>query len=96
MIRFMYNLKYAKKFKKSIKRYVSNVAFKKDVLRYVTDKLLAKEKLEEKFKVHELKGSMAGQMELHLAPDILLTYEYQDDVLVLLYLNIGSHTELFD
>lgn len=92
----MYILKYSKKFKKNIKRFRSNVAFKSEVLRHVTDKLLAKEKLDEKFRVHELKGDMSGQMELHLAPDILLTYEYQDDVLVLLYLNIGSHSELFD
>ena len=61
----------------------------------ISNKLIAGEKLEEKFRDHELKGDLQGERECHIAPDILLKYKYQKDILILLYIDIGSHSDLF-
>ena len=58
--------------------------------------LLAKnENLPMQYKDHELKGEFKGIRECHVQNDILLLYTKQDDVLVLLLVDIGTHSALF-
>jgi mRNA interferase YafQ len=54
------------------------------------------ETLEARYKDHELKGEWKGYRECHIRPDVLLVYQIQDDVLILLLVDIGSHAQLFE
>ncbi|MCX6077388.1 MAG: type II toxin-antitoxin system YafQ family toxin [Campylobacterales bacterium] len=56
--------------------------------------LLCNIKLVEKYKDHQLLGSMKEFRECHVKPDLLLIYMIENDVLKLV--DIGSHSELFD
>ena len=50
--------------------------------------------LENKYRDHQLKGSMKAFRECHLKPDLLLVYMVEDNVLKLV--DVGTHAELFD
>ena len=91
----MYILDLTKKFKKSFKRVKKNPRFKDEIFQEVVGKLLLGEKLDSKFKDHQLTGRLKDYRECHLAPDILLMYEYRENILYLILTNIGSHSELF-
>ena len=59
-------------------------------------KLLAKDDvLPMQYRDHELKGEFKGIRECHVQNDILLLYTKQDDVLVLLLVDIGTHSSIF-
>ena len=51
-------------------------------------------KLAEKHQDHALKGDRAGTRECHIRPDWLLVYKIKNDVLELLLLETGTHSEL--
>jgi mRNA interferase YafQ len=82
-------------FKKSYKRVSANPNFKEDVLENILYKLANNEKLDEKYLDHKLTGDLEGKKECHIQPDILLIYEIRKEELILILLNIGSHSELF-
>ncbi len=44
---------------------------------------------------HALSGDYAGCRECHIEPDWLLVYRYQQEELVLLLVDTGSHSDLF-
>lgn len=56
--------------------------------------LLCDVRLVEKYKDHQLIGSMKEFRECHVKPDLLLIYMIEDNDLKLV--DIGSHSELFD
>ena len=94
---YKYNVFYSSKFKRDLKKVESqgkNVTKLFDVV----DKLAIKEKLEPKYKNHILKNSKRYKncFECHIEPDWLLVYQYLDDKLVLLLVNTGSHSEVFN
>jgi mRNA interferase YafQ len=60
----------------------------------VAYKLLNGIKLDEKYFDHNLKGEYSGFRECHLKPDLLLVYTIENDTLK--FVDIGSHSELFD
>ena len=45
---------------------------------------------------HRLKGSRKKQWECHIQPDWLLVWEQNDNQLTLLFLETGTHSDLFD
>jgi mRNA interferase YafQ len=49
-----------------------------------------------KYKPHVLHGNRQGQWECHIKPDWLLIWEQHDDELILIMLNTGTHSDLFD
>ena len=51
--------------------------------------------LPKEYKPHLLKGNYKGCMECHLAPDWLLVWKQNDNELVLLLVDIGSHSDIF-
>ncbi len=53
------------------------------------------EKLDTKFKDHDLSGSYKGTRECHIEPDWLLIYEIDNNTLVLMLYRLGTHSELF-
>ena len=67
-----------------------------DELWTVVGKLLNGETLEEKYRAHILTGDRKGQWECHILPNWLLIWEQHDTELVLIMLNTGTHSDLFD
>ncbi len=91
----MYILKTTSKFRTSLKKYKSDKVFKKKIFDDVLSKLISGEKLDEKYKDHRLTGNLSLYRECHISPDILLVYEIKNTELVLMLINIGSHSNLF-
>lgn len=66
-----------------------------DELWTVVEKLLQGEELEKKYRAHILTGNRKGQWECHIRPDWLLIWEIQEDKLILVMVNTGTHADLF-
>lgn len=52
-------------------------------------------KLERKYKEHELTGDFKGLTECHIKPDWILIYLIEQDILTLTLVNTGTHSDLF-
>ena len=88
-----YEVKFTTQFKKDLKLAKKQ---NKDIekLFAVVELLANGEKLDFKYKDHDLSGNYKGTRECHIEPDWLLVYEYKNDVLVLMLYRLGSHSEL--
>ncbi len=51
--------------------------------------------LPKEYSPHKLKGNHRNQWECHIEPDWLMTWEQNDTELTLLFLETGSHADLF-
>ncbi len=60
----------------------------------VVDKLSKHQKLEAKYKSHNLRGSFKNCFECHIEPDWLLIYQIDGNELTLI--RCGTHLDLFD
>ena len=90
----IYKVKFTSRFKKDLKLAKKQ---NKDLnkLYKVIDELSMGNKIDAKYKDHELTGKFKGVRECHIEPDWLLMYEYIDDILVLSLNRLGSHSDLF-
>ena len=61
----------------------------------IIKKLAAQETFPPKNRDHALVGNYAGCRECHIAPDWLLIYEIEEDILTLYLLRTGTHSDLF-
>jgi len=89
----MLDILFTNQFKKDFKK-IRKLPFKD--LKAIFDlisKLEKREKLDLKFKNHNLTGDYTGYQECHIKPDLLLIYKTNEDHLYLT--RIGSHSELF-
>jgi len=48
-----------------------------------------------KYRPHKLSGKLQGVWECHIEPDWLMTWEQSDTQLTLLFLQTGTHSDLF-
>lgn len=97
MTKYSYTVYYSSKFKKSLKKVLKqgkNV----DKLLDVVDKLANKEELDLKHKNHRLIDDKYYKNcgECHIEPDWLLVYRYDENKLILLLVNTGSHSEVLN
>ena len=90
----MYIVKRTSQFKKSYK-LARKRGLNISLLEEVIDKLRYDIPLEEKFRDHQLSGSMKMFRECHIQPDWLLIYLKQKSVLTLTLVDTGSHSDLF-
>ena len=91
-----YTVDYTNNFKKGykkIKKQGKNV----DKLLDIVDKLANDEELEIEYKDHQLSDSKKyiNCRECHIEPDWLLIYRKNENKLMLLLVETGSHSELF-
>lgn len=90
----MYSIAYTKRFEKDLKRCQKrglNIQLIKEAI-----KLLAYTgTLPAKYRPHKLSGNMDGQWECHIQPDWLMTWQQNDTKLTLLFLQTGTHSDLF-
>lgn len=88
-----YELIYSKAYKKAIKKLnKSDLKLVESVL----DRLANDENLEPKYKDHALQGKLKNCRDCHIKPNLVLIYQKKDDILELLALDIGSHSEVFE
>lgn len=88
-------------------KVIPTTQFKKDVklikkqgkdiaeLNKVINLLASGEALPEKYRDHLLTGNWRNHRECHIAPDWLLIYKIEQNVLVLSLARTGSHSDLF-
>ncbi len=94
----MLTIRETSQFKKAFKKILKSGIFKsKDRIRFenVLNTLVRREKLTAQFHDHEMVGSLLGNRECHIKPNLLLIYRVENEELVLILVNIGSHSELF-
>ena len=91
----MYTAIHSKQFNKSFKKISKHKDFNGEILRKVIRELAQGKVLEPRHRDHALKGDMSGIRECHIQNDILLMYRKEKDILILLLVDIGTHSELF-
>jgi len=94
MFAVMYHLIYSNRFKKDVKRAVKR-GYDISLLEKVIDLLQETGNLPPEYKPHILSGKYAGKHECHIKSDWLLIWEQNDYALTLLFLNTGTHSDLF-
>lgn len=96
MINYKYDVVFSTKFKKILKK-IQKQNINLEELFFVIDKLANKEVLDIKYKNHNLANDKHYKncYECHIRPDLLLIYQYNNEKLLLLLINVGSNSELF-
>ena len=89
-----YRLKVTKQFKKDVKR-CQRRGLPMEELKEVMDLLVETGNLPAKYYPHPLKGDKRGTMECHIRPDWLLLWQQDDNELIMLMANPGTHSDLF-
>ena len=95
----MLHIRTTSPFRKSLKKLLKSGFFSKkdrDKLKSIVESLKNELKLDQKYRDHELSGQYAGIRECHVKPDLLLMYKVRQEILTLVLINLGSHSELFD
>ena len=97
MTNYKFDVVFSKKFKKSLKK-IQKQNKNIDELLDIIDKLAFKEELDLKYRNHKLidDKDYKNCYECHIRPDWLLIYQYNDNELLLLLMNTGSHSDLFN
>ncbi len=92
-----YGISTSKAFNKQLKKIIKQ-GKQLEKLIYVVVKLANGQKLETKYKDHTLIDTKYYRncRECHIEPDWLLIYKYINDELLLLLVETGSHSELFN
>jgi len=90
----MYRIRFTNKFKKDIKRCQKR-GKNLWLLRDAVDILSRTGKLPPEYKPHPLAGKYKNRMECHIQPDWLLVWIQNDNELILLFTDTGTHSDLF-
>jgi len=93
----MYLIRKTKTFEKSFRK-IRNSGTKKSVLRdlgFVINYLASGKNLPLVYKDHKLSGEFLTLRECHIQGDLLLIYKIEKENLILVLVDIGSHSQLF-
>ncbi|NCU28562.1 MAG: type II toxin-antitoxin system YafQ family toxin [Candidatus Moranbacteria bacterium] len=91
----MYFIYHTKQFKKSLNKILTSGKVKIKDIEIVVDMSSSGKKLPIKYSDHDLKGEYFGYRECHIKADLLLVYKIEKDQLVLVLVDISSHSDLF-
>ena len=89
-----YHVAISSRFKKDFKRCVK----RGKNMRLITDAMDALEAtgtLPTQYHPHKLSGNLQGLWECHIQPDWLMVWQQDDNQLTLLFLQTGSHSDIF-
>ncbi len=89
-----YEVKITRNFKKNVD-LCKRRGFPMNLLREALDILIETGTLPEKYRPHRLSGNHAGEWEAHISSDWLITWEKHDNLLLLIMLSTGTHSDLF-
>ena len=90
----MYSIDYTTRFKKDLKRCQKRGLDIQMILDAIA-LLRTTGTLPASYHPHKLSGNREGQWECHIQPDWLMTWEQNDTQLTLLFLQTGTHADLF-
>lgn len=90
----MYSIGYTGRFKKDLKRCAKR-GLDISLIMEAISILVNEGTLPQKYRPHKLKGNYVGLWECHIQPDWLMTWEQNDNQLTLLFLQTGTHSDLF-
>ena len=91
----MYTPYPTKKYEKSFLKLKNSGKFNELKLNKAINILASGMMLGSEYQDHGLRGEYEGYRECHIHGDILLIYRIEKQKLILLPINIGSHSELF-
>lgn len=66
-----------------------------DTFDYIVNLLAKGAVLDMHFRDHSLRGEYEGMRECHIQSDLLLVYKIESETIVLVLVNIGSHSQIF-
>jgi len=90
-----YKIERTSRFKKDYK-LIQKRGYDIKLLKTVVEILATGEILPAKYKDHPLRGSYKGLRECHIAPDWLLIYETDNNMLYLYLTRTGTHNDLLE
>lgn len=90
----MYSINYTNRFKKDLKRCAKRGLDIRKIM-WAVKQLELHGELPVGYKPHKLFGDRKGQWECHIQPDWLMVWEQNDQQLTLLFLQTGTHSDLF-
>ncbi len=91
----MYKIKFTTAYKKSYK-LMKKRGLDLNLLNQVVNTLAQGKLLDPIYKDHELRGKFKGFRECHIKPDWLLIYYIEEQILTLILVDTGSHSDLFE
>ena len=93
----MLKIRFTTRMKKDLKRVrcQQSSGFDEQEFRFVVSELANKRPLDKKYNDHPLHGKYEGARDCHLKSDLVLVCEVHDDVLELILMRMGSHSEVF-
>ena len=83
-------------YRKSYKKFSKSGRFPAKKIDNVINAIANRERLDAFLEDHALSGKFIGCRECHIKSDLLLIYRIENNNLVLVLVNMGSHTNLFD
>lgn len=89
-----YSVVYTGQFKRSLKKCAKR-GLDIQVFTDALDILQVTGTLPQQYKAHRLVGNYAGCWECHLEPNWLMIWRQNDDVLELILVDTGTHSDLF-
>ena len=90
----MYQIDYSNRFNKDLKRCMKRGLDIK-LIKDAVDLLAATGNLPQQYRPHKLVNQKREIWECHIQPDWLMTWEQNDTLLTLLFLQTGTHADLF-
>ena len=90
----MYRIDYTKRFEKDLKRCLKR-GLNIQLIQEAIALLAETGTLPAKYRPHKLSGQFDGCWECHIQPDWLMTWKQNDTELTLLFLQTGTHSDLF-
>ncbi len=91
----MYIKFYTKQFQKSFNKILRSGKIQRSEVDFVIDILASGNFLDSTYQDHALSGEYRGYRECHVRGDILLIYRIENNKIVLVLFDIGTHSELF-
>ena len=90
----MYNIKFTSRFNKDLNRCAKR-GLDIQLIKTAVELLATSGSLPPQYRPHKLQGEFQGIWECHIKPDWLMTWEQNDIELTLLFLQTGTHSDLF-
>ena len=89
-----YTVHFSTRFRKQIK-LCQKRGLKMNLISEAIEILAAEGTLPQQYRPHRLTGNLKGVWECHIEPDWLMTWQQNDTELTLLFLQTGTHADLF-
>lgn len=91
----MYKVVFSSQYKKSLKKISKSGNFPIKEIERVISLLILGKILPIKYRDHGLSGEFFGYRECHIKGDLLLIYKIEKENLIIILVDIGSHSKLF-